>query len=78
MKTFTYMSADGVAALVKAIEDDTETKHQFTFNTADLRQLVLALNLAYVEADRAEVDESDDWAGQFVSGVAITYGIEMI
>lgn len=77
MKTFTFMSAEAVDALVKAIENDAETLHQFTFNRADFRELIIVLSNAYAELETDD-EKSDDWAGQFVSGVAITYGIEMI
>lgn len=81
MRSFTYMSGAGIDAVADALPE----RFPVELNNADARMLVEALSEAYHYGEH--VDPSGDcgphacavcWAGDFVSSVAGTVGVEFV
>lgn len=75
MKSFTYGSREALDALVEKITTDPD-HYPIRFNTSDMIAFVTALHTLYSEA--TPDPDLAYWAGDFLSGIATTYDIEMI
>lgn len=76
--TYTFMSSEGVKALQSAIADHISSgrKLNMELNGRDADLLVKALQYVYVHV--CSYDDLSEWAGEFLSDLASTFGIEWI
>lgn len=72
-KAFTYMSSEGVDAVIGA-QRATIGQYEIALNHSDFLQFVKALELAYY----ANEGDASEWAGAFLSSIAESFGIEFV
>jgi len=73
MESYDYMSFSAIDAMID--EQAVSGKpYEMSLNQSEFTNLVRALAIAY-DSDKPDIS---DWAGDFLSSVAITLGIEMI
>lgn len=89
MQSFTAMSDEGIQAVIDAQEAEG-SHYAMTLNQSDFHMFVRALQAAYehtADGGCPDVDASwsggmaadvTEWAGDFLSGVAETVGVEFI
>lgn len=73
MKSFTAFSADGMLELIVA-QRRTGESYPITLNATDFERFVNTLHEQATKYD----DETSEWAGSLLSGIAETLGIEFI
>lgn len=74
MKSYTYMSTEGITALHKAIMSDPD-KLNLQLNHNDALKLIDSLVFVHVHANNVDLS---DWAGDFVASLAAVHGIEWV
>lgn len=81
MESYTHGSNEAMKALVEKIKNDPE-HYDMSLNTEDMTRFIYAIRLAcdlpYGEKDLHYGKSLGDWAGDMLSSIATTYGIEMI
>lgn len=75
-QSFTYMSVEGTQAIKDANATQVD-KYTIELNKTDFNRLIDALVIAFCSPEWDDIDTSD-WAGDFISSIGQTLGIEFI
>lgn len=84
MKSFTYMSDEGIQAVIDAnnahvTKSGWDVNYPIGFNRRDFEAFVMCLKHMYNSPPMDDDTEVySEWAGQFLSSIAETLGVEFI
>jgi N-acyl-D-aspartate/D-glutamate deacylase len=79
MDSYTYMSDEGIQAVMDAFDDSKDSAYHLGFNRQDFQAFVMCLKHMHNSPPMDDdAEDYSEWAGQLLSSIAESLGIEFI